>query len=154
MAVFIASDHRGFSLKNKLKLEHPEFVDLGPAEYNPDDDYNDAAINVARKVLSTPDSFGILICGSAIGVSIQANRFRGIRAAVVSDLETAGKTRAHNNANVLCLSADHLADSPDPLESEKSLEDLSAIVDTFLSTPFSNEPRHVRRINRLDKEEV
>lgn len=150
--VFIASDHRGFSLKTKLKLEHPEFVDLGPAEFNKDDDYNDAAISVAKKVLETPGSFGILICGSAIGVSIQANRFKGIRAAVVSDLESAEKTREHNDANILCLSADHVMNAKDPLESEKALEDVSALVDTFLKTPFSGEPRHVRRITRLDEE--
>ena len=150
--VFIASDHRGFGLKNKLKLEHPEFIDLGPAQLDPSDDYNDAAIAVAKKVLEAPGSFGILICGSAIGVSIQANRFKGIRAAVVSDIESAKKTREHNDANVLCLSSDHLLSSPDPLESETALENISALVDTFLSTPFSGEPRHVRRIKRLDKE--
>ena len=150
--VFLASDHRGFFLKTKLKLAHPEFIDLGPAEYNPEDDYNDFANLLSKNVLENPGSFGILICGSAIGVSIQSNRHKGIRAAVVSTLDSAQKTREHNDTNVLCLSADDISDSKDPLESEKAYEDLSAIIDAFLNTPFSNEPRHVRRIKKLDKE--
>lgn len=151
-SVFIASDHRGFDLKNHLKSAFPTFSDLGPSKFNPDDDYNDAAITVAKKVLETPDSFGILICGSAIGVSIQANRFRGIRAAIVSDLETAKLAREHNSANVLCLSADKFNSSTNPLELETAFENIVPIVKTFIATPFSNEPRHLRRINRLDEE--
>ena len=102
--------------------------------------------------INHPGSFGVLVCGSAIGVSIQANRFKGVRAAIVTSLETAKLARAHNDANVLCLSADALAEAKDPLESEKHLEDTLALVDAFLNTPFSNEPRHLRRIKRLDKE--
>ncbi|MBR3204149.1 RpiB/LacA/LacB family sugar-phosphate isomerase [Candidatus Saccharibacteria bacterium] len=150
--VFIASDHRGFNLKNKLKLEYPSFVDLGPTEFEPDDDYNDYANKLAKKVLENKDSKGILICGSAIGVSIQANRHKGIRAAVINNLEDAIKTREHNDSNILCLSADHLRNSKDPLETEKSLEDTSAIVEAFLNTKFSNEERHIRRIKKLDEE--
>ncbi|MBR3180901.1 RpiB/LacA/LacB family sugar-phosphate isomerase [Candidatus Saccharibacteria bacterium] len=150
--IYIASDHRGFNLKNKLKLEHPTFIDLGPTVYNPDDDYNDFAKTLAKKVLETPGSMGVLICGSAIGVSIQANRYKGIRAAVVSDIDSAKKTREHNDANVLCLSADHVTEAKDPLETEKSLEDISAIVEAFLNTPFSDEPRHLRRIKKLDED--
>lgn len=139
--VFIASDHRGFSLKQKLKSAFLDFLDLGPATFDPEDDYNDSAIAVAKKVKSTPDSFGILLCGSAIGVSIQANRFRGIRAAVAQDAKSAKLTRLHNDANVLCLSADTI-----------SLRRAKKITHTFLSTPFSNEERHLRRIKRLDME--
>lgn len=149
--VFIASDHRGYHLKEKLKLHFPDFIDLGPNKYNPDDDYNDSANQLSQKVLENPNSFGILICGSAIGVSIQANRHIGIRAAVVSNLETAKLSREHNDANVICLSADQIENSKDPLESEKTYEDLSAIVETFLNTAFSNEERHKRRIKKLDE---
>ncbi len=95
---------------------------------------------------------GILICGSAIGISIQANRFKGIRAAVATDIETAASSREHDNANVICLSADHLARAKDPLEGEKAYEDLLAIVEKFLTTPFSGEARYVRRTKRLDEE--
>ena len=141
MEVFIASDHRGFHLKQFLKRKFPTFTDLGPNTFNPEDDYNDAAIAVAKRIKSTPDSFGILICGSAIGMSIQANRFKGVRAAIVSDTRTAKLTRAHNNANVLCWSADVLS----PRRAQK-------LVKLFLATPFSEAERHVRRVNRLDKE--
>ena len=165
MQIFLASDHRGFSLKNKLAadLERASLtqstpinvVDLGPNTYNPDDDYNDPAVAVSKAVLDagkTEDAFGILICGSAIGVSIQANRIKGIRAAVVTDLETAIASREHDDANIICLSADHLANAEDPLEGEKAYEDLFATVEKFITTPFSGESRYVRRINRSDME--
>ena len=149
--VFIASDHRGYRLKEKLKLHFSDLIDLGPSEYNPDDDYNDFANTLAKNVLENPGSLGVLICGSAIGISIQANRHKGIRAAVVSDLETAKLAREHNDANVLCLSANQIENSKDPLESEKAYEDLSGVVETFLNTDFSNEERHKRRIKKLDE---
>lgn len=167
MQIFLASDHRGFSLKSKLATDlphiqlasesHISIVDLGPNAYDPDDDFNDAAIAVSRAIIESQKTrdeevMGILICGSAIGVSIQANRFKGIRAAVVTDIETAMSSREHNNANVLCLSADHLAQAKDPLEGEKAYEDLLAIVEKFLTTPFSGEARYVRRTKRLDEE--
>ncbi len=131
-----------------------EVIDLGPKTLDPSDDYNDSAIAVSKAILNseTHPCLGILICGSAIGISIQANRFKGIRAAVCTDMETAESSRFHNNANILCLSADYLARAKDPLENEKTYEDIFAIVEKFLSTPFSNEERHLRRIKRLDKE--
>lgn len=169
MQIFLASDHRGFQLKAKLCADLPRasfaastpvtVTDLGPKAYDKDDDYNDAAIAVAEAVLKAEKSvradeevFGILVCGSAIGISIQANRFKGIRAAIVQDLETAESARSHNDANVLCLSSDRLSRAEDPLETEKAYEDLFAMVEKFLSTPFSGEERHLRRIKRLDKE--
>ena len=167
MRIFLASDHRGFTLKSKLAADLAHIpissstsinvVDLGPNSYNPEDDFNDAAIAVSKAILEAKkkgdeDTFGILICGSAIGISIQANRFKGIRAAVVTDLETAASSREHNDANIICLSADHLAHAEDPLESEKAYEDLFATIEKFITTPFSGEPRLVRRIKRLDEE--
>lgn len=167
MQIFVASDHRGFELKGRICafLVRAPFtastpvnvVDLGPKYYDKNDDYNDPARAVASAVLTArkigeKDAFGILICGSAIGISIQANRFKGIRAAVVHSLETAESARSHNDANVLCLSADELNNAEDPLESETAYEDLFALVEKFLTTPFSDEPRHKRRIKRLDEE--
>ncbi|MBQ1528468.1 RpiB/LacA/LacB family sugar-phosphate isomerase [Candidatus Saccharibacteria bacterium] len=167
MQIFIAADHRGFDLKNKICADLTRALiagstpvtvtDLGPKTYDAEDDYNDAARAVAKAILNNykigkPETFGILICGSAIGISIQANRFKGIRAAVVNDLETAESARSHNDANILCLSADRLNLAKDPLETETAYEDLCALIEKFLTTPFSNEPRHVRRIKRLDKE--
>jgi len=167
MQIFVASDHRGFDLKGRVVafLTRASFapstpvsvIDLGPKYYDQNDDYNDAARAVSKAVLTAKkvgrdEAFGILICGSAIGISIQANRFKGIRAAVVTSLETAESSRSHNDANVLCLSADQLNSAADPLESEVAYEDLFAIIEKFLTTPFSHEERHQRRIKRLDEE--
>lgn len=144
-SVFIAADHRGFGLKNRLIIDYPKFTDLGPTSFDPNDDYNDAAINVSKKILETPDAFGILICGSAIGVSIQANRFKKIRAAICSCPESAKLTRLHNDANILCISADRI-------KTDDDLKNIKKTIDVFLSTNFSGEARHLRRINRLDEE--
>ena len=142
--VFIAGDHRGFKLKEKLLEVFPNFIDLGPSEYNKDDDYNDYAIKVAENVLKNPNSFGILLCGSAIGISMQANRFKGIRAAIVDNAEIARLSREHNNANVLCLSADRIGDDPE------KFKDTLAFMNIFLHTPFPAEERHARRVEKLD----
>ena len=142
--VFIASDHRGFDAKNALvaALNNDYTVsDLGPFEKNPDDDYNDAAIAVAKAVKSYDDAKGIIICGSSHGVAIQANRFKGIRAIQGFSEELARLGREHNDANVLCLSADFLDDNK-----------IDKIARIFLNTEFSGEERHIRRNNRLDEE--
>jgi len=142
--VFIASDHRGFDAKNALvaALNNDYTVsDLGPFENNPDDDYNDAAIAVAKAVKSYDDAKGIIICGSSHGVAIQANRFKGIRAIQGFSEELARLGREHNDANVLCLSADFLDDNK-----------IDKIARIFLNTEFSGEERHIRRNNRLDEE--
>ena len=112
--VFIASDHRGFDAKNaRVAALNNDYTvsDLGPFENNPDDDYNDAAIAVAKAVKSYDDAKGIIICGSSHGVAIQANRFKGIRAIQGFSEELARLGREHNDANILCLSADFLDDN-------------------------------------------
>lgn len=142
--VFIACDHRGFSAKNWLVAElnnRYTVSDLGPFEENPADDYNDAAIAVAKAVKSYDNAKGIIICGSSHGVAIQANRFKGIRAINGFTPELARLGREHNDANVLCLSADF-----------SSEEEMAVIVKTFLETNFSGEERHKRRNQRLDEE--
>lgn len=165
--IFIGSDHRGFELKEHLvaalsggtslesqipaKTKDGEdylVTDLGPFTLDPDDDYNDAAVKVARAVKEHPNSRGILICGSAHGIAIQANRFKGVRAIAAYNPELAKIGRLHNDANILCLSADFTGDKK--TEEGKLLAD--EIVKTFLSTDFSGEERHVRRNNRLDEE--
>ena len=146
-ALFIGSDHRGFELKTRLisdlAASKPNYkiTDLGPKNYDPADDYNDAAIAVSKAVVGNPNARGILICGSGNGVAIQANRKKGIRAIapIIPDLARLG--REHNDANVLCLSADFL-------DYNKVVE-LSNI---FLNTNFSGEERHTRRNHRLDEE--
>lgn len=148
--IFISSDHRGFEKKNaliaKLAAVSPEtgeeysVTDLGPFEYDETDDYNDAANKVTRAVREHQNSRGILLCGSAHGIAIQANRYKGIRAieAYTEDLAKIG--REHNDANILCLSADFIPDN-----------ELDKIANTFLNTKFSGEERHVRRNNKLDE---
>lgn len=144
LEIFISSDHRGFEKKNnlvsKLSTGENHITDLGPFAYDGDDDYNDAAQNVARAVREHEGSMGILICGSAHGIAIQANRFKGIRAIEALTPELAKIGREHNDANVLCLSADYLEDN-----------EIDRIANIFLNTEFSGEERHVRRNQKLDE---
>lgn len=146
--LFIGADHRGFEKKQKLlnslsRLENFPFevFDLGAYAHIPDDDYNDIAITVSRSVLRNERSFGVLICGSGVGVSIQANRMRGIRSVVGSNLQIIKASRDHNDANILCLSADTMTD-----------QEILQAIKTFISTKFSTEARHARRNNRLDED--
>ena len=145
--LYLGSDHRGFSDKNRVKenlakaFPDYEVIDLGPKEYDKDDDFNDAAIAVAKAVQEDPTARGILICGSAHGVSIQANRFKGVRAICGYSEMLASLGRRHNNANVLCLSSDYVDDST-----------LDHSVEAFLRTDFLEEERFVRRNKRLDEE--
>lgn len=143
MEVFVGADHRGYEVKNRLVSSlgaKYQITDLGPEQLDPDDDYNDIAIKVVKAVLAHPGSFGILICGSAHGVAIQANRFKGIRAISAYDEKLVQIGREHNDANVLCLSADFLDDNK-----------IDSIANIFLNTNFSGEERHKRRIAKLDQ---
>ena len=106
MKVVVASDHAGFQLKH-VAIEHLierglEVVDLGPEEASRCD-YPDYAERVCQSIQEGEVSWGILVCGTGIGMSMTANKFQGIRAAVVTDAFCASATRHHNDANVLCL---------------------------------------------------
>ncbi len=138
--VYIASDHAGYELKEKLiaflrGTDYCTVTDLGPDSIN-SVDYPDFAKKVLE--LMDSDSWGILICGSGIGMSMVANRDRRIRAALCRTVEDARLSRQHNNANVLCLGARVTAH----LTAAK-------IMATWLTTPFSGEERHQRRIDKL-----
>lgn len=146
MKIYIGADYRGLECKTKLRdyllsVGH-EVIDDGAYEYNEGDDFNDPAIKVAKDVREDYGSMGILICDSAHGVTMQANRFRGIRAAHCDNEESAILAREHDDANVLCLSA-HFMDE----------NKMQAIANAFLGTSFTNLERRVRRINRLDERE-
>lgn len=144
MKIYLGGDHRGFELKReiaKLLSDSLEIVDLGAPSLDPEDDYNDYAVAVARAVLAEPSSFGILICGSAHGVAIQANRFRGIRAVCGYNADLARLGREHNDANVLCLDSDFL-----------SPEDALSIIDVFLNAKFLATEKYIRRNKKLDEE--
>ena len=140
--IYIGSDHRGFALKEKLKNLLTEwgydYEDMGPFEYNKDDDYPDYAKLVGEKVASAEGNRGILICGSGIGVCITANKIKGVRAGTMTSPEQTKASVSDEDTNVLCLSADYTSE-------EKSSE----IVKTFLETKFSVEERHVRRVEKI-----
>lgn len=146
MKLFIASDHAGFALKQKL-LESKipvtggtgfyEWADLGPSD-SKSVDYPDFAEKLARSVKS--NDLGVLICGSGIGMSIAANKVAGIRAAHVSDPVSAKLAREHNHANVLCLGARFSAP-------EYALE----LVQQFLNAKPSTEGRHAARVEKIAK---
>lgn len=146
MQVFLGSDHRGFELKAKiitwLNSHKISYVDFGPDHYDAEDDYNDVAKKVAQALLATeqPGTFGILICGSAQGMAMQANRFKGIRAAICNNQSEAYETRGHNDSNILCLSADTIDDQ------------YMGVIDTFLNTPPLPDEKYKRRNQKLDEE--
>lgn len=145
MAIYLASDHRGFAQKEdlflRLKSAGEEVVNLGPDHFDPADDFNDAAIQVSKKVLEKPGNKGILLCGTAHGVAMQANRFKGIRAIVAFNPELAALGRQHEDANILCLSADFTSE-----------EDNAEITKTFLKTAKLTDERYARRNRRLDED--
>ena len=146
MNIYIGADYRGFEKKQRvldfLAGENCNVTDEGAYAYNEGDDFNDPAVAVAKAVREDLGAFGILICDSAHGVTIQANRFKGIRAAHCDSEESAKLAREHDDANVLCLSAQFLDE-----------EKMRNIIKTFLETSFQNIERRVRRINRLDERE-
>ena len=146
MQIFVGADYRGFEKKQKL-LEflagrNDEVIDCGAFEYKEGDDFNDPAVAVAKQVRENRGALGILICDSAHGVTMQANRFKGVRAAHCGSAESAKLAREHDDANVLCLSAHFMDDGM-----------MQEIVTVFLDTNFENLERRVRRINRLDERE-
>ncbi len=142
MKIAVGSDHGGFEYKEKilkfLKDKGYEVKDFGT--YSKDScDYPDIAKKVALSIQNKEFDRGILICGTGIGMSIAANKFKGIRAALCSDTFSAHATREHNNSNILCLG-------------ERVIGDMLAldIVDIWLNTKFSGENRHQRRIDMLE----
>ena len=133
----IASDHAGYELKSQLKQS---FVleDLG-SDSTESVDYPDFALRMAEYIKNNPESYGLLVCGSGIGISIAANRFSHIRAALCKTSEDAVLARSHNNANVLVLSG-----------RQTSTEDAKQIITSFLDTEFEG-GRHNKRIDKISE---
>lgn len=141
--IYFGADHRGYKLKEVLKIYLKEldydFEDLGARELNPEDDYPDYAIEVAKKVSEDPENNrGILICGSGVGVDVVANKIKGVRSALCFDFRQAQMSRNDDNTNVLSLSADFI--------DENSAKE---IVKIWLETPFSRLERHARRVEKI-----
>jgi ribose 5-phosphate isomerase B len=141
MFVYLGADHRGVQYKAKLKAhldaQNIDNVDLGTFSEQ-SVDYPVIAREIVEKVLEHEKIFGILICNSGIGVSIAANRYKGIRAALCFNEKMAEYSRLHNNANILCLGAE-----------VTDVEVAKKMVDIFLHTEFEG-GRHARRIDLVD----
>lgn len=141
MKLVIASDHRGIKRKKEiidyLRKNNIEVIDLGP---NTEEsvDYPIYAFKLCNEICNNNAELGILLCGTGIGMSIAANKVKGIRCAKVTNVNDTILTRQHNNANVIALS------------SSESLFKTKKIVDAFVKTEFSNDERHIRRIEMLE----
>jgi ribose 5-phosphate isomerase B len=140
--IYIACDHAGFNLKTNiisyLKNSNFKIIDLGCRSASVSVDYPDYAKKLAVKIKNKSD-IGILICGSGIGISIAANRFKNIRAALCHNVKSAKFSRLHNDANVICLGARFIK--------EKTA---ITILKSFLSTNFEGN-RHEKRVEKLSK---
>ena len=137
MRIGIASDHRGYKLKEQLKhmLDY-EFIDYGT--YSEEScDYPDFAFKLGEAVRDNKVDFGVAICGTGIGISIACNKVKGIRCAKVDNEEDAIYTREDNDANIVAFT------------SEKTIEDAELIVNNFINTNFSNLEKHQRRIDKI-----
>ena len=145
MKIYIGSDHAGYELKEKLKIYlgslNYEVIDKGAFTLDPDDDYPDFIRPVAIEVTKDINCLGIILGGSGEGEQISANKINGIRAIEYygGNLDIVKLGREHNNANILSLGARFI--------DEKEAKDAVKI---FIETSFSNDERHIRRINKLE----
>jgi ribose 5-phosphate isomerase B len=147
MHVYLGSDHAGFELKAELVqfltgLGH-EAIDCGAHTYDPQDDYPPPCITAATRAVADPGSLCVVIGGSGNGEQIAANKVTGTRAALVWSDDTARLARQHNDANVISIGA-----------REHPVADTLRFVEIFVSTPFSQDPRHQRRIAMLAEYET
>ncbi|WP_262287463.1 ribose-5-phosphate isomerase [Micromonospora sp. MA102] len=142
MRVYLGSDHAGFELKvhlaNHLAKQGYEVVDVGPHAFDPDDDYPAFCLHTGTRVVDDPGSLGVVIGGSGNGEQIAANKIAGVRAALAWNIDTAQLAREHNDANIIAVGA-----------RQHTLDEATALVETFLSTAFSGNPRHARRIAQV-----
>ena len=148
MLIYIGADHKGFKIKESLSADLKEggyeVVDVGNGIYDEDDDYPEFASSVAEKISLDPEnSRGVLICGSGVGVDIVANKYANVRSALVATPDQAMASRNDDNANVLSLAADFVTEN----EAKKILK-------VWLQTPFSQEERHRKRLEKIEKIEA
>ncbi len=138
MKIAIATDHNGVIEKQTImqKLNNYEFIDLS-TDNTPIDDYPDFAFRVCQAVLDKKANLGILMCGTGIGMSIAANKVKGIRCAHCCTSEQAHLAREHNNANIIALSY------------KQDINELISMIHEFLTTSPSTAERHIRRVNKI-----
>ncbi len=157
MKVFIGADHRGFALKEKIKpwltRQGYEVVDCGNTVYEKTDDYPDFSFAVADAVAQGDHSYvpkqgstltraGIVICGSAVGVTVAANKAKGARCSPGLGVEEIKRGREDDDLNILALSGDYMSEAA-----------VKAMIMAFLTTPFKGDERHVRRLKKIEARE-
>jgi len=145
MKIAIGSDHAGYTLKEQIREYLQELgctVEDAGVFSEDSADYPDTAFKVALRVARSEADRGVLICGTGVGMSIAANKVREVRAAHASEPVTARLSREHNDANIICLGSRIVG-----------LETAKAIVHTFLTTAFTHDPRHQRRIDKIARQE-
>ncbi len=146
MHIHIGSDHAGLELKSTLiaylETKGHDVTDHGPHEFDALDDYPDFCIPTAIATVADIGSLGIVLGGSGNGEQIAANKVKGVRAALAWSVETAKLAREHNDANVVGIGG-----------RMHSIDECKAIIDAFIQTPFTNDERHVRRINKISSYE-
>ena len=139
--IFLGADHGGFTFKEKIKkfLDELkiEYQDLGNLEFDPGDDFPDYALKVAKKVIETGEK-GILICTNGLGMSMAANKVKGIRAVNVTTEKVAEQAREHLDSNILCIGA-HVV----------SFKNVKKIIKTWLGTEFFKKDKYIRRLEKL-----
>lgn len=147
MKIYLGADHRGFALKEKISKwlfeNNYNFSDLGADHLDLKDDYTVYASNVASMVAKDDLAYGILLCGSGVGVDVVANKFDGIRASIGKSEEQVKAGRRDDDMNILILAADFTKES-----------ETIAMVKTFLETKFECKDRYVRRLNEIKKIEA
>lgn len=147
MRVYLGSDHAGYELKNHLvewlKSAGHDPVDCGPHIYDAADDYPPFCLRAAECAAQDSEALGIVVGGSGNGEQMAANKVKGVRCALAWSAQTASLAREHNNANVVSVGA-----------RMHTTEEAVKLVETFLNTSFSDEERHVRRIDMLSAYEI
>lgn len=142
MHIFIGADHRGYQLKKIIKeyftKKGVSFDDVGNLDYDPNDDFPIFAQKVADEVVARPDSLGIVVCGSGVGVDIAANKVKGARTGLALNTEQVISARKDDNINILALAADYV-------ENDTAL----AYVDAFLQTAYEPTENHERRLEKI-----
>lgn len=141
--LYLGADHRGFQLKESLKQyliqQGNEVEDLGALAYDQADDYPDFALAVAEKVAENPEAHrGILVCGSGHGMDMVANKYPGARAALCWNRQVAAQSREHEDANILVLASDHIAEA-----------EAKDIVLVWLGKQFDGAERNIRRLGKI-----
>lgn len=147
MNIFIGADHGGYNLKVRIigwltGLGH-EVVDCGNTVFDPGDDFPDFAFQVADRVAAAPESRGIVLCRSGGGVTIAANKVKGIRAVTAVSPTDVAHNRSHDDVNILAISADYTPEN-----------DAKVLIKTFLDTPFDGGERFVRRLAKIKARET